>query len=66
MVSDTGNVLYFMSATSGPASAGIIGGGNNVGDDYFSDNFGAPSPDFSLGNLNGPACVLMAIFTTTL
>jgi hypothetical protein len=55
---NTGGALYYVSAVpgssyggiagaTGPATAGIIGGGNKIGGNYFSDNWGAPSASFN-------------------
>ncbi len=54
----TSGALYFVSPRSGysyngfdgatgPATAGILSGGNNIGGNYFSDNWGKPSDSFT-------------------
>ena len=43
----TGNATYFVSGSpTGPATSGIIGGGSNIGGNYYSDTWGSPSSSF--------------------
>ena len=55
---NTGGALYYVSrapglswggvqGASGPVTAAIISGGNNIGGNYFSDQWGAPSDAFN-------------------
>ena len=60
----TGNATYFVSPLSGnsyggvqgatgPATAGILGGGNSIGGNYYSDKWGAPSSNFQAPQYGG-------------
>jgi len=61
----TGGALYYVSpvpgssyggvaGATGPATAGILSAGNNIGGNYFSDQWGAPSQGYTTAPLPPP------------
>lgn len=66
---NTGNALYFVSplggnsyggvsGATGPATAGILSGGGNVGGNVFSDQWGSPSSSFQAPSYGGSGASL--------
>lgn len=49
-----------VAGATGPATAGIISGGTNIGGNFFSDRWGAPSANFQVTGGTAPSAPLSA------